>query len=265
MTLNRAASVVRGMRLLRSVTTLLVVVVAGLALPFAGSATGQPASNEVVQTQWGPMDAAARDMLVKVRLAGLWEGPAGQMGLEKGSPLVQEAGQHLIDGHADLDARVIELGKTLNVPLPEAPNADQQGWLREMTEAPAGSEEFDKVYANRLRAAHGNVYKFLAQIRAGTRNTLIRDFADKCMVTVLDHITVLEKTGKVDFTDTKNIPIATLPPAPGAAAASPQNVGFVGGSPNSPLIMTIGGVLVLVTLVMLKVLKGGRSGQKFRG
>lgn len=251
------------MRLLRSVATLVVVVVAGLALPFAGSATAQPVSNEVVQTQWGPMDAAARDTLVKVRLAGLWEGPAGQMGIEKSvNPLVQEAGQHLIDGHTKLDARVIELGQMLNVTLPEEPNADQQGWLREFTEAPAGSEEFDRVYANRLRAAHGNVYKFLAQVRAGTRNTLIRDFADLCMATVLDHITVLEKTGKVDFTDTKNIPIATLP---AAAGAPPQTVGFTGGNPNSPLIMTIGGILILVTLVVLKVLKGGRTSQKFRG
>jgi predicted outer membrane protein len=256
------------MRLLRSVTTLLVVVVAGLALPFAGSATGQqnppPVATNVVQTEWGPMDGAARDMLVKVRLAGLWEGPAGQMGIEKGSALVKEAGEHLISGHAALDARVIELGQMLDVPLPETPNTDQQGWLREMTEAPADSEEFDKVYANRLRAAHGKVYNFLAQVRSGTRNTLIRDFANQCMTTVLDHITVLEATGKVDFTDTKNIPIATTAAAAPAPGQQPQAAGFVGGSPNSSLIMVIGGILIVITLVVLRVLRGGRAGQRFR-
>jgi predicted outer membrane protein len=249
------------MRLLRSAAASLVVVFAALVLPLAGTATGQPVSDEVTPTQWGPLDAAGRDMLVKVRLAGLWEGPAGQMGVEKSSdPLVQEAGRHLIDGHTDLDARVVELGKMLNVPLPTAPNADQQGWLREMTAAPAGSEEFDKVYANRLRAAHGKVYTFLAQVRAGTRNTLIREFADVCMKTVLDHISVLEATGKVDFTDTKAIPIATIPPAAGA----PQAAGF-GPSMTSPLIVTIGGVLVLVTVVGLRMLRGQRAGQRFRG
>jgi putative membrane protein len=253
------------MRLLRSAAASLVVVFAALLLPLAGTAIVQPVNTEVEQTQWGPLDAAARDMLVKVRLAGLWEGPAGQMGVEKSAnPLVQEAGRHLIEGHADLDARVIELGKMLNVPLPTAPNADQQGWLREMTAAPAGSEEFDKVYANRLRAAHGKVYIFLSQVRAGTRNTLIRDYADVCMRTVLDHITVLEKTGKVDFTDTKNIPIATIAPAAGAAA-TPQVKAAVGPEMSMPLIVVIGGVLIVVTLVGLRVLLGGRAKQRFRG
>ena len=253
------------MRLLRSAAASLIVVFAALVLPLAGTAIGQPVNTEVEQTQWGPLDAAARDMLVKVRLAGLWEGPAGQMGVEKSAnPLVQEAGRHLIEGHTDLDARVIELGKMLNIPLPTAPNADQQGWLREMTAAPAGSEEFDKVYANRLRAAHGKVYIVLSQVRAGTRNTLIRDFADVCMRTVLDHITVLEKTGKVDFTDTKNIPIATVAPAAGAAA-TPQVKTAVGPEMSMPLIVVIGGVLIVVTLVGLRMLLGGRAKQRFRG
>ncbi|PRY36176.1 DUF4142 domain-containing protein [Umezawaea tangerina] len=253
------------MRLLRSAAASLIVALAALLLPLAGTSAAQPVSTEVEQTQWGPLDGAARDMLVKVRLAGLWEKPAGEMGLEKsGNPLVQEAGRHLIEGHTDLDARVIELGKMLNVTLPTAPNSDQQGWLREMTAAPAGSDEFDKIYANRLRAAHGKVYMFLATVRAGTRNSLIRDFADVCMKTVLDHITVLESTGKVDFTDTKNIPIATL--AAAAGAPTPQAASSFAAPPMSmPLIVTIGGVLIVVTLVGLRMLLGGRTRQRFRG
>lgn len=83
---------------------------------------------------------------MKVRLAGLWEGPAGRLGLEKSAnPLVKEAGRHLISGHAELDAKILELGRTLNVPLPSEANADQQGWITEMTNAPAGSVEFDHI------------------------------------------------------------------------------------------------------------------------
>ncbi|WNV83331.1 DUF4142 domain-containing protein [Umezawaea sp. Da 62-37] len=252
------------MRLLRSAAASLIVAFAALLLPLAGTSVAQPVSTEVEQTQWGPLDAAARDMLVKVRLAGLWEKPAGEMGLEKSAnPLVQEAGRHLVEGHTDLDSRVIELGKMLNVTLPTAPNSDQQGWLREMTAAPAGSDEFDKIYANRLRAAHGKVYMFLSTVRAGTRNTLIRDFADVCMKTVLDHISVLEATGKVDFTDTKNIPIATV--APAAGAATPQAASLTAPPMSMPLIVTIGGVLIVVTLVGLRMLLGGRTKQRFRG
>ncbi|MFS8096635.1 DUF4142 domain-containing protein [Lentzea alba] len=175
-------------------------------------------------TPFGPMGPAGRDLLQKVALAGLWEGPAGRMGLEKSaSPLVQEAGRHLIDGHADLDRRTVELARTLNVQLPTQPNADQQGWLNEMQAAPARSAEFDRVFANRLRAAHGGVYKFLAAVRTGTRNTAIRDYAKVCMDTVLDHMTVLEVTGMVDFSDTEAIPIA-LVAAPAKPSSAPPAV-----------------------------------------
>ncbi|MDX8147860.1 DUF4142 domain-containing protein [Lentzea sp. BCCO 10_0061] len=175
-----------------------------------------------VQTQFGPMGPAGRDLLQKVALAGLWEGPAGRMGLDKSAnPKVREAGRHLIEGHADLDRRTVELARTLNVQLPTRPNESQQGWLDEMTAAPARSPEFDRVFANRLRAAHGVVYKFLASVRTGTRNTAIRDYAKVCMDTVLDHMTVLEATGMVDFADTEAIPLALVaqpssvaPPAP---------------------------------------------------
>ncbi|MCX2948896.1 DUF4142 domain-containing protein [Lentzea sp. NEAU-D7] len=140
-------------------------------------------------------------------------------GLDKSAnPLVKEAGWHLIDGHAELDAKVLELGRTLNVPLPSEANADQRGWIAEMTNAPAGSAEFDRIFANRLHAAHGGVYKFLAVVRTGTRNTLIRDFAKRCMEVVLDHIQVLEATGMVDFNDTEAIPLAAVAAAP----ASPR-------------------------------------------
>jgi hypothetical protein len=153
------------------------------------------------------------------------------MGLEKSAnPKVQEAGRHLIDGHADLDRRTAVLARTFGVQLPARPSEAQQGWLDEMTAAPARSPEFDRVFANRLRAAHGGVYKFLASVRTGTRNTAIRDYAKVCMDTVLDHMTVLEATGVVDFGDTEAIPLALVaqpssiaPTPPGQAVQqSPQ-------------------------------------------
>ena len=177
---------------------------------------------DYVQTQFGPMGPAGRDLLQKVALAGLWEGPAGRMGLEKSANrLVQEAGRHLIEGHADLDRRTVELARTLNVQLPTQPNESQQGWLNEMQAAPARSPEFDRVFANRLRAAHGVVYKFLATVRTGTRNTAIRDYAKVCMDTVLDHMTVLEATGMVNFNDTEAIPLALVAQPSSAAPATP--------------------------------------------
>lgn len=226
------------------------------------SASAQPDFGaDYTPTRFGPLGPAGKDLLVKVRLAGLWEGPAGRLGLQKSaSPQVKEAGRHLIDGHAELDAKVLELGRTLNVSLPSEATAEQQGWIAEMTNAPAGSIEFDRIYANRLRAAHGGVYKFLAVVRTGTRNTLIRDFAKRCMEVVLDHIQVLEATGMVDFSDTKAIPLAAIAAPPPSSAPVPTVPQVV---PNPPRTQNLaqenesdGSDAVLGILVMAAVVGG---------
>ena len=230
-----------------------------LAVP---SALAQPDFGaDYTPTQFGPMGPAGKDMLVKVRLAGLWEGPAGRLGLEKSAnPQVQEAGRHLLAGHAELDAKVLELGRTLNVSLPSEASAEQRGWIAEMTSAPARSTEFDRIFANRLRAAHGGVYKFLAVVRTGTRNTLIRDFAKRCMEVVLDHIQVLEATGMVDFNDTKAIPLAALAAAPVSSTPAPAPA-VPQALPNTPRTQNVAqenesgvsdallGVLLMVAVV----------------
>lgn len=144
---------------MRTLLITLLVLLVGAPPAFAQPNLGP----DYVQTPFGPMGPAGRDLLQKVALAVLWEGPAGRMGLEKSAnPKVQEASRHLIDGHADLDRRTVELARTLN----------------EMAAAPARGAEFDRIFANRLRAAHGGVYKFLASVRTGTRNTAIRDYAN---------------------------------------------------------------------------------------
>ncbi|MFS8102166.1 DUF4142 domain-containing protein [Lentzea alba] len=236
-----------------------IAIICSLSVPLASA---QPDfGSEYTQTQFGPMGPAGRDMLVKVRLAGLWEGPAGRLGLQKSAnPLVKEAGRHLIDGHAELDAKVLELGRTLNVPLPSEANVDQQGWIAEMTNAPAGSVEFDRIFANRLRAAHGGVYKFLAVVRTGTRNTLIRDFAKRCMEVVLDHIQVLEATGMVDFNDTEAIPLAAIA-APLASSAPvptvPQAVPNVPRTQNLAQDNDSGGTDALLGVLVMAAVVGG--------
>ncbi len=59
-------------------------------------------------------------------------------------------------------------------------------------------KEFDSTAVNIMRITHGQIFPVIAKIRANTRNTLIRQLADQANDTVLDHITVLEKTGLVN-------------------------------------------------------------------
>lgn len=152
----------------------------------------------VVNTASGPLTPADRDFMVKVRLAGLWELPSGSLAQTKSrNPAVLEAGMHLTDGHTVLDRDVIQVAQALRVRLPNEPNAQQKGWLSQMRAAKG--EEFDQTFTDLLRSAHGKVLPLVAETRSKTQNTLVRALADRANAIVLDHMQILEKTGKVNF------------------------------------------------------------------
>lgn len=178
-------------------------------------------SAQTVTTPYGPLSAQDRDFITKVRLAGLWELPAGEMAERKGTTAaVRTAGQHLVDGHTSLDAHVRTVATQLGVPLPNEPNQQQQQWLDTLTTAQG--QDFDRQFAGILRLAHGRVFALVAAVRAGTQNSLVRDLADDANATVLDHIKVLEATGYVDFAALAKELAASPTPVPTPPAAGPS-------------------------------------------
>ncbi|MBL1092467.1 DUF4142 domain-containing protein [Streptomyces sp. NPDC001739] len=190
------------------VVAALVATLAALLLPvqlFGESASA--ATNTVsydddgggtVNTRYGPLTAMDRDFVRKVRLAGLWEMPAGRQAQERGrTAAVRTAGDHLVAGHTELDRRSVEAGRALGIPLPNQPTAEQQGWLGQLNSA--SDAEYPRLFAELLRRSHGKVFGLIAMVRDQTRNTMVRSLANKANSTVLDHITVLENTGQVDF------------------------------------------------------------------
>ncbi|GAA1734087.1 DUF4142 domain-containing protein [Nonomuraea sp. AD125B] len=175
-----------------------------------------PAAAQFTQTSAGPLTAADRDLLVKVRQAGLWEMPAGDMAQTRAeSQRVKEVGRLIMEDHKKLDALTVQAAKKLGVVIPDEPNADQQRWLAQL--AAESGPAFDKDYANLLRAAHGKVFTVVASVRAGTRNAEIRKFAQEGINFVMRHMTLLESTGLVDFQQLPEPP--TPSPAPPVALA----------------------------------------------
>ncbi|WP_078593885.1 DUF4142 domain-containing protein [Streptomyces sp. NRRL S-920] len=214
------------------VVTGLVATLAALLFPLWSyedrSGTGLDRLNaETVSTDFGPLSALDRDFITKVRLAGLWELPAGQQAEARGTTkAVRTAGEHLVEGHAFLDARVREVATRLSLELPSQPNPQQRRWLAELSRA--RGETYNQKFANILRRAHGKVFSVVAEVRANTRNSLVRTLADDANTTVLDHITVLEDTGLVDFEGiareaaTAGPPPLTHSPAPPGPTTSPD-------------------------------------------
>src|SRR6185437_5611700 len=110
-----------------------------------------------------------------------------------------------------LDQLVREDAKILGVALPDQATAEQQGWVRQLTGAQG--LEFDRLFANLLRASHGKIFATIAEVRAGTQNDVIRRHATQANQTVLDHMTVLEDTGLVDAKTIADVAAAVNPPA----------------------------------------------------
>jgi putative membrane protein len=128
-------------------------------------------------------------------------------------------------------------GVLLGHTLPTEATDEQKGWLAEMDAA--NGDEFDAVFANRLRAAHGKVYAYAAQIRAGTKNELIRILSTQAMITVFDHIKVIEDTGRVDFAGLESPqPLAPPPAASGAPDPSGDNADAT-ANPTDGVVPTV--------------------------
>ncbi len=196
----------------------------------------------------GPTQLNASDMtlLNGVRLAGLWEIPAGQMAAERGSlDRIREIGRKIADQHVELDQLVVDAANALGATIPSTPTAEQQGWLAEMQKARGA--RFDQIFVDRLRAAHGKIFPVIGAVRAATRNPVVRKLADESTIFVMNHMQMLESTGIVRY---DQLAPAALPAAQDTSilALARANAGVA--PPVNPALLWI---VLIVTLGLATV------------
>jgi predicted outer membrane protein len=223
------------------------VILAVAATIWQSWTAGTPGMSGVVQTQWGALSPADRDLIVKVRLACLWEISTGQQVQQQASnPAVKDAGTKIAAEHTELDQKTRDIANKLGVNLPSSPSPQQLAWMKEIS-SKTGSD-YDRTAVQRLREAHGIVLPLIAQVRVSTHNDLVRAFATDTALYVNRHITYLETTGLVDY--------SALPPAP-----SP---GLLSGSSSWTDLVVPG--LVLIACLLAAVAFGatlrGRGRQR---
>jgi predicted outer membrane protein len=166
-----------------------------------------------------------QDLIVRVRQAGLWEMPSGAWAIQRAaSDQVKQVGRTLMVDHGRLDVITRDMAAQYNIPLPDQPTADQQSWLMEEQNARNGAE-FQQIFVNRLRAAHGVILGIIGQVRAGTKNDQIRAYATTANQVVLRHITLLESTGLVDYS---KLPEPTMSSTASKSAAQSLDLGLGG-------------------------------------
>ncbi|WP_447007616.1 DUF4142 domain-containing protein [Saccharothrix isguenensis] len=234
---------------------LLLAVLPGVPLSGVAHADDPAEAGPVQQTPLGPITALDKELLVKVRLAGLWEMPMGEEAKTRAaSTRVKEVGAQLAGDHLFLDERVVRLASQMGVALPNEANADQQSWMAEMRSLTGSA--FDDSFANRLRAAHGSIFPAIGAVRANTRNEAIRQFAQVCNQIVLKHMTLLESTNMVtDMGLSKPVTAGVAPAAAvrGDPVRASARIPSDDPSPLAVLLICLAGVVV--TIGILRVLR----------
>ncbi|BBH64128.1 hypothetical protein ACTI_08130 [Actinoplanes sp. OR16] len=227
----------------------------------ADDAVPIPPNTGLTDKGTGVVSAADRDFVIKVRLAGLWEIPAGNMAQEKSeNTTVAKVGKSIAEQHVALDNLDRAVAKKLGISLPNQPNGDQQGWLNEMRTA-ATPAQFDQIFIDRLRSAHGKIFPAIATIRATTRNDSVRKLAQQTNQFVMTHMTLLESSGIVDY--------AALPTAPAPAAAAGQGPvpvdnqmlvaategGSIPGLSNTVILLVLAAALVVGVITTMRIFR----------
>jgi len=215
--------------------------------PSAGAVldNAMPGAN-TTQTRFGPIDDTDRLFLVKVRQAGLWERPSCLYAIDHATdPRLRDICHVLASDHVALDAENTFVAKQLNVALPNQPNSDQQAWMRDIWSRQGHVLDVNAV--KWLRFAHGGVFTAIAQVRMGTRNDLMRMMAERANDMVNKHMSLLESTGLVQYS---NLPHAAIGvPAAALAAATnptPKNTNML--RPTVVALVIVTGLLALVSV-----------------
>ena len=249
-------------QLQRWLVGILAMVLASLLAP-AGTAHAAgdvpvPPDTGLTDKGTGTVSAADRDFVIKVRLAGLWEIPAGNMAVEKSNDeRIVNIGKTIAAQHVVLDQLDRDAAKKLGLQLPNVPNGDQQSWLAEMRNA--NSTTFDQIFIDRLRAAHGKIFPAIATIRSSTRNDSVRKLAQQTNQFVMTHLTLLESSGIVDYA---NLPTAPPPaavkgpvPMDGQMLAQAQTSTGVPGVNTSVILLVLAAALVAGVITTMRIFR----------
>jgi predicted outer membrane protein len=184
------------------------------------------------------MSTSDRDMLIKIRQADLWVGPAGEQAAQRAArPGVRDVGGKLAAEHAQLDAELRGAAARLGLVLPSQPSDAQRVWLGQInSSSPA---DYDATLVNLVRGADGEMVPLIEGVRSGTQNELVRRVAIDAGRLFARHMSYLESTGLVDY--------ALFAPSTAPATRLASIGGF-----TVPITLVLFVAAVLVSAAMLR-------------
>jgi putative membrane protein len=208
--------------MVRAVALVATVVIAVLSPLFAG----------IAHAASGQASATDTALVTQFAQSANWEITAGKWAQNQASsPAVRTAAAAVVTDDNALAAQLAPIASQFGVSLPTQPSAEQRGWLSQLHDEAGGT--FDHDYVNLVRQNDGGLFTALAAARAGTRNDLIKQFAQGAVDVVMRHMTMVESTKLVDATAPQNS--QQTDPAQGADPASPTATTDPGAAGQQPV------------------------------
>lgn len=163
----------------------------------------------------GPLGPADHDFLAQAHAVVAFAAAASELTATNGADkAVKAVGKQIVAQDKQLDTTLRGVAAKLQIELAAAPAPG----LAEL-ETVAG-EQFDTAYVEKVRDADGHLLELAANMRMHTRNTLVRELAQRTATVMMTQLPLLESTGLIDFAQ---LPAATV----AAAVAAPK------GGPNA--------------------------------
>ena len=106
-------------------------------------------------------------------------------------PAVRQLGGALATDVGWLSGQVRALAAQLGVVLPSQPDPDQQAWLTAI--ASTSGSGYDRLMINRLRQGCDETLNAVTLAQSATRNTQIRELADRAAALVGQHLDALDR------------------------------------------------------------------------
>ncbi|MPZ83571.1 MAG: DUF4142 domain-containing protein [Actinophytocola sp.] len=209
-------------------------------------------------------------LLVAMRKADVLVIPAGQQARQRAERAeIRELADHVATDQVGLDAELRALAGKLGVSVQNKADEEQLGQVAELSVLSGAA--YDAAFTTLLRAAHGEVFPLIAEVRANTTNDAVRTFAKKAAGVIETQLDLVEGTGLVGDAEASSTRVPAIPvvaPLPPATSVPPPSTQIqaisaisvpaaveTDGGVNVGLVVAICVVEFAATLGLLRLLR----------
>lgn len=140
-------------------------------------------------------EGSKESFLAAAMQGNLAEIQAGQLAESKGySQGVKDFGRQLVSDHTAANQQAVTLAKAAGVPVPTAPNKDQQAGYNKLTKY--NGKAFDRHFVDMMREGHKDTIALFEDEATRTDDGDVQAFAVQTLPTLRSHLSMVESLEK---------------------------------------------------------------------